>query len=256
MKSALALPPNDLAILLAGDPGMRKSTLALQFPNVYIFDADKNVGQPLEFLKKTDPTLPARTFTDNALWDREGKPLAVQQRWLWMIKCVNEAFADPWVKTVVIDSLSALVEMAVSEVKRQAGRADNLEMRIQDWGAFGALLRNFITMCRAQNKIFICTAHQKFEQDEADKQWKIFLNIPGQAATNLSGMFTDVWNLYLAIEGLGSAQKHTGMVRTMPSSLTDHRGLKNSFGLKVSQTTEEVVKVIRARFKDLYSAVA
>ncbi len=246
MKSALDLPINDLAILLVGDPGSRKTTLALQFPGVYIFDCDKNMSAPLNYLKQIDSSLPSKIHYDHAYTDDEGKPIPPAQRYAHFTKCITLATKDPSIQTIIVDSLTAFVDVLVSEVKRQASRADNLEMRIQDWGTFGGLLKHVVTQLRTSGKIVVFTGHNRVEKDESDGRWKYFLNIPGQSSTLLSGLFTDVWNPYPHITGIGSTQKHEWKVRCLPSSETDHRGIKSSLGFKVVEDYNTVVERVKA----------
>ena len=246
MKSATLLPPNDLAILLVGDPGARKTTLALQFPSVYVFDADANISAPLARLAKTNPDFPGTVFYDRATIDDDGKEILPVNRYAHMTRCLNAAALDPNIKTIVCDSLTSIVDILISESKRLGGIPESGMMRIQDWGTFGGLLKNLVTKLRAYpGKITIFTAHNKVEKDESDGRWKYFLNIPGQSSTNLSGLFTDVWNPYPAISGIGAAQTHIWKVRCLPSSDVDHRGMKSSFGFKVVESYDDIVKTIK-----------
>lgn len=251
MKSATTIPPNDLAILIVGDPGTRKTTLALQFPSPYIFDADCNMAAPLDFLKKSNPAIASSIFYNRATEDDDGKPIPRKDAFEWMNKCLNAAYLDPNIRTVIVDSMSALNDILIMECKRQANptfteeQLDKFTMRIQDWGTFGGLIRKWVMKLRAGKKILILTAHQKMEQDEADKRWKLFLNVPGQSATNVSGMFTDVWNTYPAITGIGTNQAHVWKIRTLPADDNDHRGVKSSFGLANVVNYDDVVKRVK-----------
>lgn len=246
MKSATLLPPNDLAILLVGDPGSRKTTMALQFPRPYIFDADNNMSAPLEFLAKSNPSIKNLVYYDRANVDDKGVEIPPPGRYAHMVACFNAAAASPDIDTIIGDSLTAIVDILISECKRQAGRPETAEMRIQDWGSFGYLTKNLVTKLRSSGKITIFTGHNRVEQDEADKRWKYFLNIPGQSATLLAGLFTDVWNPYPSITGIGAAQTHTWKVRCLPNSDVDHRGIKSSFGFKVVEDYDTIIKRIKS----------
>jgi len=249
MKSATELPPNDLAVLLIGDPGCRKTTMALQFPRPYIFDADHNMSAPLEFLSKSNPALKNLVYFDRANIDDAGKEIPPPLRYAHMSKCFNAAAASTDIDSIIGDSLTAIVDITISEVKRQANRSETAEMRIQDWGTFGYLIKNLVTKLRSSGKITVFTGHNRVEQDEADKRWKYFLNIPGQSATLLAGLFTDVWNPYPAITGIGAAQTHSWKIRCLPSSDVDHRGMKSSFGFKVVEDYDTVVKRVQTLAK-------
>lgn len=244
MQSATLLPPNDLAVLIVGDPGSRKTTLALEFPNPYFFDCDNNLSAPLARLTKSNPALPSTVFYNSAFVDDTGKEVPPAQRYIHFTACLGAALVSPDVKTFVIDSLTSFVDILISECKRQANRLDTAEMRIQDWGTFAYLLKHVITKLRSSGKFVVFTGHNRVEQDEADKRWKFFINIPGQSATLVSGLFTDVWNPYPVVTGVGAAQTHAWKVRCLPTSDVDHRGIKSSMGLKVTETFEDVIKTI------------
>jgi hypothetical protein len=249
MKNASTLPPNDLAILLVGDPGSRKTTLALQFPKVYIFDADSNMSAPLNFLKQANPNFANTIYYDRANVDDTGKEIPIPNQYAHMSACLNAAFKNPDIETIVLDSLTSIVDILIAECKRLASRANNLEMRIQDWGTFGGLLKHLVTSLRSSGKISIFTGHNRVEKDESDGRWKYFLNIPGQSSTLLSGLFTDVWNPYPHITGIGSTQKHDWKIRCLPSSDVDHRGIKSSFGFKVVEDYDTILKKIQPLHK-------
>lgn len=246
MKTATTLPPKQLAILLVGDPGSRKTTLALQFPRPYIFDADGNMAAPLERLSKTNPNLPKSVFYDGAYVDDAGNEIPPAKRYLHMTACLTLAGTDPNIRTIIIDSCTSLCDILIAEVKRQANRGQDQEMRIQDWGKFAELWKNLIIKLRnLPGKIIVFTAHNKVEKDESDGRWKYFLNIPGQTSTNLSGLFTDVWNPYTVFSGVGAATTHQAKVRCLPTNDVDHRGMKSSFDFKFVEDYDTVVKAIK-----------
>lgn len=246
MKPALELPPNDLAILLVGDPGSRKTTLALQFPQPYIFDADCNMSAPLEFLAKTNPAIKNLVYYDRATHTDTGVEIEPRARFAHLVKCVGIASQDTNIKTIILDSLTSIVDIVISESKRLGNIPESAQMRIQDWGVFGGLLKNLVTKLRASGKITVFTGHNRVEKDESDGRWKYFINIPGQSSTLLSGLFTDVWNPYPAITGIGATQTHIWKVRCLPNSDVDHRGIKSSFGFKVVEEYDTIVKRVLA----------
>ena len=244
MQSASSLTTSDLAVLIVGDPGARKTTLACHFPSPYFFDVDGNLAAPINYLRSTGMDVTSIKF-DRGTVDDHGTLIPPADRYLHMVKCLNVAAADPTVKTIILDSLTTLTDILLSEVKRQEKLSDTATLRIQDWGKFSYLIRDLITKMRTCGKIFVVLAHNKMEQDESDKRWKLFLNLPGNNATTVSGLFTDVWNPYPVISGLGSAQTHKWMIRALPASETDHRGIKSSLGLPVITPYEDLVKKIK-----------
>ena len=251
MKPATELKQNDLAVLIVGDPGSRKTTLALQLPRPYLFDADRNMSAPMTFLSKSQPDLPKHVLFNYATEDDDGKPIERKDRYAWMIKCFNQAAQSPDVDTIIGDSLTAIMEVIIFECKRQANPSftedmlDKFSMRIQDWGTFGGLTMRMIMGLRASGKNVAFTAHNKVEKDEADGRYKFFINYPGQSATTIPGLFTDVLNPYPKITGIGAAQTHEWMVRCLPNNDVDHRGMKSSMGLKVVEKYEDVLKKLQ-----------
>jgi hypothetical protein len=228
MKSHLTAPTERPAILIVGDPGMRKTSLALHAPSPYIFDIDNNLAAPARHLK-----LPY--FYDKADIDDDNKPVPLPSRYARMVSCLNEACANPEIRTIILDSFTTLTDILIAEIRRQVPKLANPQepLRIQDWGTFAFLFKHVITSLKQSDKNVICISHQKIEKDESDGRYKTFLNIPGNNANYISGLFTDVLNPYPHITGLNSAQTHQWKVRCLPASDNDHRGIKSSFGFKV-----------------------
>jgi hypothetical protein len=237
MKSHLDTPDERPAILIVGDPGMRKTSLALHAPSPYIFDIDNNLAAPARFLKPV-------YFYDKADIDDDGKPVPLPDRYKRMVSCLNAASASPDIRTIILDSFTTLTDILIAEIRRQVPKLANPQepLRIQDWGTFAFLFKHIITSLKSSNKIIICIAHQKIEKDESDGRYKTFLNIPGNNANYISGLFTDVLNPYPAITGINSQQKHDWKVRCLPASDNDHRGIKSSFGFSVVEPYETVAK--------------
>jgi len=251
MKQATDLKKNDLALLIVGDPGSRKTSLALQLPKPYVFDADRNIAAPMAFLSKAHPNLPAGVMFNYSTEKDDGTPVPRVDRYKHMIESFNIAAASPDVETVVGDSLTAIMEIIIFECKRQANpnfneeQLDKFTMRIQDWGTFGGLTMRMIMGLRASGKNVVFTAHNKVEKDESDGRYKYFFNYPGQSATSVPGLFTDVLNPYPKISGIGQAQTHQWMIRCLPNNDVDHRGIKSSLGFKVVETYDDVVKKLQ-----------
>ncbi len=265
MKSGQDLKRSDRAIIIIGDPGVRKTTLALHFPKPYFFDCDGNLSAPVEQTKIKDFKYDAAVTNDEDIWIH---PLL---RYEHCVQCLNNAAADPALETIIVDSLTTFSDIVMSEVMRQehggqfklkaylAKDADAREkdnklmdavnakgMRIQDWGKFLFLMKGFVTTMRTCGKTFVLISHNNYEKDEVDGRFKQFINVPGQSKTTMSGLFTDCWHVFLSVTGVGEAVKHEFKVRTLPISDVDHRGIKSSFpGLKRINTFDETIKVLK-----------
>jgi len=265
MQQGTTLKRSDRAIIIIGDPGVRKTTLALHFPKPYFFDCDGNLSAPVEQTKIRDFLYDAATHTDTGIWVH---PLL---RYQHCVACLNSANAPPDVETIIVDSLTTFSDIIMSEVMRQEhGQQYNLAaylklepdarakqdklmdamnakgMRIQDWGKFLFLLKGFVSTMRTCGKTFVLISHNNYEKDEVDGRYKQFINVPGQSKTTMSGLFTDCWHVFLSITGVGESATHAFKVRTLPISDTDHRGIKSSFpGLKRINSFDEVIKVLK-----------
>lgn len=251
MNQGTSLTATDRAIIIIGDPGTRKTTLCLSFPSPYFLDCDGNMSAPVE------QTGIRNFFYDRATHDSEGKEIHPILRFQHCVKCLNEAVAHPDIKTIIVDSLTSFTDIVLAEIMRQEhgataatetarDAAHNKPMRIQDWGKFAFLLKNIVTKLRTCGKTIVFTAHNNFEKDEVDSRFKQFINVPGQSKTTLSGLFTDCWHTFLEVKGIGEAAKHNFLVRTLPVSDVDHRGVKSSFkNLKRINTFEEVIAELK-----------
>ena len=243
MKSGSEFEPlKSHSILIVGDPGSRKTTLALQFPRPYIFDADGNMGGAVEFLGLKDFYYDLG-FREHGKKEEIPPPLRYQH----MIECINAAAAADDVDTIILDSLTTIVDIVISEVKRQQKVKDDAIMRIQDWGGFLYLMKRLITKLKTTDKIIVATVHNKLEKDESDGRWKHFLAIPGQTATIIAGLFTDCINVYCKSGNNAAGKKvHEFRIRTLPINSVDHRGIKSSLnlGADIPYSTDFIKKLV------------
>lgn len=252
MKPGTSITTSDKAIIIVGDPGSRKTTLALHFPRPYFLDCDGNMAAPV------DQTGIRDFFHDSACRDDAGELIHPLDRFNWCVRCLNIAAASPDVDTIVIDSLTTLTDIIFSEIKRQehavAGMTpeaktlvDAKAMRQQDWGKFAAIMKNLMTKLRTANKILVVIAHNNIDKGDADARYMTFLNVPGMCKNTLSGLFTDCWNTFCDIQGIGAASTHKFCIRTLPVSDTDVRGIKSSFkGMKRIMTFDELLPIIKS----------
>ena len=105
------------AILIVGDPGTRKTSLCLQFPKPYIFDADNNLAGPARAYPDTafsfdNGHVVSEDWVEKQLGVdyKEGDPIKAEHRYLWMAKCLNEASSSDEIETIVVDSLTSVSE--------------------------------------------------------------------------------------------------------------------------------------------------
>lgn len=208
MKNSATYEPNlSFGLLLMGPPKSGKTTLALQFPKVYIADCDNNLSGPASFIKTMD--LPPFCYDVINIEDSGGeRPLHL--RWMYTTDCLKQAVKDPNIHTIVVDGLSSLSDYLVEHILRSEGQK---HMRIQDWQPFRFMLKRLITYLRSSGKLIIFTCHETVEKDDLDGVLKYFIHVPTRLRDSIGGDFSDVWR----VESEKQGDKYVFQIRTRPT---------------------------------------
>jgi hypothetical protein len=231
MKTSCQASPKPLqpkAVLLIGPPGARKTTLAMQFPGLYILDIDRNLDGPERHVRKLNPTL-AYSYDVITLDSSDAvlDPWDVYQRCITLLKGAAEI---PTVSWVLLDGLTGINEYIIQKVMREQ-RITYLEAR--NWSTFKSDAINLLfTKLRQCNKNVIVTAHEVENTKANDKDMfhPILMGyepfIQSGVREMLGGFFTDVWRL----------ETNPGVAGKVESVLTTDKvplmkQLKNSVGL-------------------------
>lgn len=254
------------AVLICGPPGTGKTVLTLCFPRPYVIEIDNNLDGPMKFL--ADRKLLPLVKYDMAHLDDEDKLLPPDKVWMTLGRRLNAAMRDPTIDTIVIDSLTALVDLMMDEVRRvtimsgdqnapklaDATKADLFTespqerpvggtYRIQDWGTFLTFCRKFFTKLRLTNKLVVVTAHIDLDKLEGSTVYQHFIKVPSSYKNEIAGQFTDCW--YTEIEtrnkptGQNSAtQEAVWTITTVPMPGMKALGLKSCLGLKPKQDVD------------------
>lgn len=237
MKSSIDFTPQlPNSLLFIGAPGSGKTTFALQLPKVFLLDCDDNLGGPVRFLSnKKKPNF----LYDTPLRDDKNQKVPREEQFTRCFNLLNEAIASPEVETIVIDSLSSLVEMIFAHIIFTRTKSIAKDFRVadkkfeyEDWAAFGNMLRRLIFELKAAGKRLVITAHVKVEQDELAKTLFKFINCPGQTANYLSGWFEEAWEFFIHTSGMPPNEIATRKIRTVPDARSVTLGLKSAAGLK------------------------
>lgn len=243
MKSASDNHDHPQSVLLLSTPGGGKTTLVSQFPCPFILDVDRNIAGPIRFLK--DNNKPINFFYDTPTANDDGSAVPRDDQFQRALNQLQEAAKDPKIKTIVIDSLTSFVDLCLTEVMRQQGRArGNFDfktktskttdepLQIQDWGAFFGLLKHIIFLFKGTNKIFVITGHIKTEKDSLDGILKQYVACPGQMSEVIASFFSEVWLLKREVKLIGTKKQEVRKVVTFPTGNNDSLGLKSAIGIK------------------------
>lgn len=240
---------NTFSLLIQGAPGTGKTSLALQFPNVYVADLDNNLSGAVRRLRKQGDATKFKFDTPDRMPDPKNpgniieRPL--RERYTFLSKCLGEAAADPWVKTILVDGCSKLNTYICAEIGRQQGRKDG-EMQLQDWNTHLYMWQNFVTRLQATSKMIVFTAHEEIS-DVPGLPNAMLINIQGKKIQqSLAGMFSDVWRTEIEDKLARDGREYNWWVRAMP---TTSLALKNSLGLpdRFKMNWEEISKHIQSK---------
>lgn len=237
MRSSTNFTPRlPQSFLLIGSPGSGKTTFALQLPKVGVIDCDDNLGGSVRYLRSINKLQDFKY--DTPLRDANDKPIVREQQFTQLCKILDEMVASPDVETIVIDSLSSLVEMLFAHVLMQMKRPISPDFKVadkkfeyEDWAAFGNILRKLIFQLKSCGKRFGLTAHTNVDHDELTKILYRFINCPGAVRNYLSGWFEEAWEFYIATQGVPPNEKAVRKIRTVPDPRSVNLGLKTSVNL-------------------------
>jgi hypothetical protein len=189
-----------------------KTTLALEFPGVYLYDADNNLGGAIRRAQ-----LRGITFKyDNGFFEDDGTTnVPAPQRYTRMVERMKIAFADPSIKTVVADSGSGISEFIQEYVMIKGGKS---EMTRDLWGPYLTRWKMFISWARSQKKTFILTVHEDYVKDELTGalNWEVLL--PGQISKKIGTYVSDLWHFELGSKEVDGVKRPQYIVRTQPQA--------------------------------------
>lgn len=207
------------ALLLMGPPKSGKSCLAGRFPKPYFVDIDGNLNSVKLFQERSG--IKTGFKYDILTHDSSGNPVPLEKRYDLMIQYITEAIKSPDIETVVVDSLTTLVDVMLSHIMRMQGRS---QLAIQDWGTFQQMMTKLVYTLRGTGKYIIFTAHEESVKDETTGIVVTKLAMPGQLQNKLGAYFSDIW--HTEIDQRGNEYKY--VIRTVP---TPRIALGNSLGL-------------------------
>ena len=138
-------PPQVYNLLIYGQPGVGKTSLALTTKNALIIDLDKGVHRSV--------------FTDaDAVTDIQDSNLDD------LLKLIASDSVAKY-GTIVVDTVGKLIDMIVTSTLKKFNRS---HLRIQDWGAIKTEFINFTRLINSLGKSIVYVAHEQEVQTEVD----------------------------------------------------------------------------------------
>lgn len=230
-------PPSPRKILLIGPPGSRKTTLGLQFPNVYVEDCDRNLDGPERWLRTNGHKELSYSY-NNVRYDSKGQMREISDCYNALCDDLTLMANSPsefkQFQTVFVDSLSHVNEFLIRHVlKLQQKKNHPLEMEARDWSPFKSYAYILLVSKLEQiNKHIICSCHEVKLTETDPKQLMVERVIgyepffQGRVGDIIGAFFTDVWRLEIRPAPGGKTET---WLQTVKHPRCEH--LKNSLGL-------------------------
>lgn len=240
-------PREPLSILLLGPPGSRKTTFALQFPELYVVDTDGNLAGPettirhgIKDIKTGKPTILPINPELSYGWDSanyiEGPndtkvEVPMAERYARVMQLISAAKTLQQ-KTVFLDSLTMLDHFIITKILKEQSK-EALDTR--DYQPLKSAYWALLTKLKGTGKSFIATCHE-VPITESDSKNMLKQNvigyepsISGKLRHYLGAFFTDIWRCAIETEATTSGPVTKAKLYTCKTPKSPD--LKNSLGL-------------------------
>jgi hypothetical protein len=223
----------NMALLLLGENGTGKSTLAMNWPSPWFCLGDKNI----RYAAMQATAAKRQWFWDDPERDTADKDLPWEQRWARATALLEENGPKSEVKTIVDDGLThlqaylqALIIKAGSQAEKPLVIGGEAVMTRSMWGPFATMLAKRVIKARSFNKPYIMVAHLMADENELTKVMEQKVSLPGALKNTLGAYFTDVWQT--DAQPSSDLKKYPGGVRYLIRTAPTFRlKLKCSMGL-------------------------
>lgn len=183
------------ALLLMGPPLTGKTNVVFQFPGLYVNDADDKLSSAVN----RNPG--KEFFYDCPMRNDDGSVVPEELRWEKGVAQIKAAVADPRVKTIALDSGTAIGHNLINHILRfpSTAKAPLMigGMKVMDmsmWGPYRDLWTKLIMGLRATGKLVIVVMHDVADKDEVTGAINYRPSFAGQLKDYGAGLFTDVWH--------------------------------------------------------------
>lgn len=232
----------EFGLLVIGESGGGKTSLMMEWPEIYVSDVDRNLRSGLDLYRRRHGKAKEDFWFDTPALDEAGKLLPEDRVWDNGRRQIGLAAQDPKVKAIGLDGLTRWMTYLQRYVVAQGSGMEKpltvggmTVMTKSHYIPFEALMTQFFVDLRAIGKPVIVTAHVRSgESDLTDAaMWQPYL--VGGLRNTLPGLFTDYWladtEMVTATTDEQRKRYPTGtryFVRTAPNSRAK---FKNSLGL-------------------------
>lgn len=219
------------SVLILGPPGTGKTTIMAMCGRIHIVELDNNIDGPFRYIAANK--LMSQASFDIPLLDKDQKPVIWSKQWQ-AIKdsIINTCAADPTIEAIGLDSMTALVDCAMNEVRNiQKKKEDALIEGWNDWTLFVSLMRQFVTKLKLHGKTVVVAAHVTYREDKITDTLMTFIKCPSQFRDEIAGLFSECWLTCIDERIESGKARYVRTIKTVPGPRQAPLGLKTSLGL-------------------------
>lgn len=225
MKLSELASNRKIKLLLVGQSGVGKTVFSCSGPGqTKVFDFDNKLGSVLNlFPKEKLEQIDADSFT---LDKTTHNPYDTFKRCLEVTEKLNPF---PYT-TVVLDSLTLFADALMADVvKKNPGikRPVPGHPGIQDWGMFGARIKEDIHRLLALPCNVICIAHSTTQKDEVTEEIKNTILLSGRSVDHLPRIFPELWWAFSKVNKPGAPGQNP-VIERYAQTQNDGRYMCNS----------------------------